>query len=380
MFSSFYKSLKLILVAIIVIAVYTLGFKTTEFNLRTLITGIPNGMVLVQDFFTPDVIIRETIDGHIEFDFPVPCGSTAEVQIKDQGPRIMPSVSCADVGSNIIIEGIELQEGATVVLYWILQSQPEMRLRAAKITADSVGNFQTEIEVRPLVATKDGQDSKLRAEISHEVGTIKLSPALLETVDAAVETLLMALIATSLAAFFAAPISFLAAANIMKGNLLGKGIYNISRLFLNITRTFEPLVLATIFGLWVGFGPFAGVLALTLITIASLGKMFSELIENIDDRPVEAILATGGSTLEIVRYAIIPQVIPNFTSLVIYHWDINVRISTIVGFVGGGGIGHLLNQNLQSFAYHKAGTVIWIIILMVWLLDFLSAKIREQVI
>lgn len=377
---SVHRSFKFLLATILVVTIYTISFKETEVSIQTLITGIPNGASLVQDFFTPDVVSRDTIDSNIEFDFPVPCGSAPEARLDDYGPRIVTSVSCADVGSRIIIEGIDLQADAKGVIYWVLQGASDKRLRAASVTTDSEGYFQVEVEVRPLVVTEDGQASKLRTELSYDVGAFKASPALLETIDAGVETLLMALIATSMAAFIAIPISFLAAANIMPDSLMGKGIYYISRSLLNITRTFEPLVLATIFGLWVGFGPFAGVLALTLITIASLGKMFSELIESIDLQPVEAVNATGATPIEVIRYAIIPQVIPDFTSLVIYHWDINVRISTIVGFVGGGGIGHLLNQRLHSFAYHKAGTVLWMIILMVWVLDFLSAKIRKQMI
>ncbi len=375
---SFPKSLKYFVVAIVIVAIYTVSFRQTEVNFQTLITGFPNGIALVQDFFTPDLITYDEIQSSIEFDFPVPCGSAPEAKFGVNGTRIVPSASCASIGETILIEGFELQDDAKVILFWILQGDPDKRLRATTILTDSNGFFQTEVEVRPLVAAEDGQVSKLRAEISYAEGAFSPSPALLETVDAAIETLLMALIATSLAALFAGPISFLAASNIMRDSQIGKGIYNITRMFLNVTRTFEPLVLATVFGLWVGFGPFAGVLALTLITIASLGKMFSELIESIDLRPVEAVVATGATNIEIIRYAIIPQIIPGFISLVIYHWDINVRISTIVGFVGGGGIGHLLNQRLHSFSYHKAGTVIWIIILMVWLLDFLSAKIREQ--
>jgi phosphonate transport system permease protein len=77
---------------------------------------------------------------------------------------------------------------------------------------------------------------------------------------------------------------------------------------------------------------------------------------------------------------VIPQIVPDFTSFAVYHWDINVRISTIIGFVGGGGIGHLLNQNLQTFAYSQAGTAIWAIVVMVWALDFFSAEVRKRMV
>jgi hypothetical protein len=89
--------------------------------------------------------------------------------------------------------------------------------------------------------------------------------------------------------------------------------------------------MATIFAFWLGYGPFAGVLALTVVTIASLGKLFSEVVENIDPGPLEALQACGANRLQTVRYAVVPQIVPDFISFIIYHWDINVRISTIIG-------------------------------------------------
>jgi phosphonate transport system permease protein len=133
-----------------------------------------------------------------------------------------------------------------------------------------------------------------------------------------------------------------------------------------------------VFGLWVGFGAFAGVLALTVATVAFLGKLFSEAVENIDAGPIEAVSSTGANAVEVVRYAIIPQIIPDFISYIIYQWDINVRISTILGFVGGGGIGFYLSQRINVLEYQKAGTAIWAIIMVVWAMDFLSAEIRKR--
>ena len=137
-------------------------------------------------------------------------------------------------------------------------------------------------------------------------------------------------------------------------------------------------MLATVFALWVGFGAFAGVMALTVITVASLGKLFSEAVESIDPGPIEAVAATGATGMEVVRFAVVPQVIPDFISYIIYHWDINVRISTILGFVGGGGIGFYLSQRINVLEYRKAGTAIWAIVIVVWAMDFLSAEIRKR--
>jgi phosphonate transport system permease protein len=186
-------------------------------------------------------------------------------------------------------------------------------------------------------------------------------------------------LATTAGTIIAGPICFLAARNIMGATIIGKAVYTITRTILNVTRSFDSLVLATIFALWLTFGPFAGVLALTIATIASLGKLFSEAVENIDPGPLEAVQATGANSIQVVLFAVIPQIIPDFISYIIYHWDINVRISTILGFVGGGGIGYYLSQRINVLEYRKAGTAIWAIVAVVWAMDFLSAEIRKKV-
>ena len=372
------RLIRLTLVTLAIVTVYVVSLRETEIDLPALATGFPNGITLVRDFLTPDVAVRETANSSVGLDFPVPCGSAPEEEVPESGPRIIPSDPCGEVGATIIVEGVGLGAGADVSLWWILQGIPDQRLRAARVTTDSEGYFQTTVEIRPIVATKEGKASKLTAEITSEVGVLRPSPALLETVDAAILTVFMALIATSMAAIFAVPLSFLAAANITRHGGFGSAIYYVTRAYLNITRTFEPLVLATIFGLWVGFGAFAGVLALAVFTVGSLGKLYSEAVESIDPGPVEAVRATGAGPVETIFYAVIPQVIPEFTSFSVYHWDINVRISTIIGFVGGGGIGFLLNQRLRTFSYHKAGTAILAIVVVVSLLDFFSAAVRKR--
>jgi len=373
------RLIRFTLLTLAIVAVYAVSLKEAEIDIPALATGIPNGLALVRDFFTPDVAVRETVKSSVGFDFPVPCGSAPEGADLESGPRIIPSVPCDDVGATIIVEGVDLRAGADVSLWWLLQGIPDQRLRAARVTTDSEGYFRTEVEIRPILAASEGNASKLMGELTYEVGSLKPSPALLETLDAVILTLFMALIATSMAAIVAVPLGFMAAANITRHGRLGTAVYNASRGFLNITRTFEPLVLATIFGLWVGFGAFAGVLALAVFTVGSLGKLYAEAVESIDPGPVEAVTATGASPLEAIRYAVIPQVVPEFTSYSVYHWDINVRISTIIGFVGGGGIGFLLNQQLRTFSYHKAGTAILAIVVAVSLLDFFSAAVRRRV-
>ncbi|MFQ5436888.1 MAG: ABC transporter permease subunit, partial [Anaerolineae bacterium] len=119
---------------------------------------------------------------------------------------------------------------------------------------------------------------------------------------------------------------------------VGDLLYTISRSILNTLRSIEPLIMAIVFVVWVSLGPFAGVMALTLHTIAALGKLFSEQIEGISEGPIEAITSTGANQLQTVVFGVIPQIVPPYIAYTLYRWDINVRMSTIIGFVGGGGI------------------------------------------
>lgn len=159
---------------------------------------------------------------------------------------------------------------------------------------------------------------------------------------------------------------------------VGNIIYATVRVLMNIIRSIEPLILAIVGIIWVGPGPFAGFIALTAHTIAALGKLYSEAIESIDPGPIEALQATGANRLQTIVYAILPQVFPPFVSFTIYRWDINVRLSTIIGLVGGGGIGFLLIQWIRLFQYQQAGIAVWLITITVAALDFASAEIRER--
>ncbi|RMG90443.1 MAG: phosphonate ABC transporter, permease protein PhnE [Chloroflexi bacterium] len=161
---------------------------------------------------------------------------------------------------------------------------------------------------------------------------------------------------------------------------IGNAIYAISRGILNTLRSIEPLIMAIIFVVWVGLGPFAGVMALTLHTIAALGKLFSEQIEGISEGPIEAITATGANQLQTITYAVIPQIIPPYIAYTLYRWDINVRMSTIIGFVGGGGIGFLLSQSIRLLQYEDASVMMLAIAFVVSALDYISSKARTRII
>jgi phosphonate transport system permease protein len=121
-------------------------------------------------------------------------------------------------------------------------------------------------------------------------------------------------------------------------------------------------------------------MALTLHSIAALGKLFSEQVEGIDEGPVEAITATGANKLQIITFGVIPQIVPPFIAFTLYRWDINVRMSTIIGFVGGGGIGFVLSQNIQQLRYRQASVMMLSIAIVVASLDYMSSKIRKKII
>jgi phosphonate transport system permease protein len=157
-------------------------------------------------------------------------------------------------------------------------------------------------------------------------------------------------------------------------------IYNITRTLLNVLRAIEPLIMVVAFAVWVGIGPFAGVIALALHTIASLGKLYSEQVENILTGPIEAVTATGANRLQTIVYAVIPQIVPPYLAFTIYRWDINVRMSTIIGFGGGGGIGFLVQQNLNLLKYRDAAVQMIAIAIVVATLDYASARVREKII
>ncbi len=158
----------------------------------------------------------------------------------------------------------------------------------------------------------------------------------------------------------------------------GMVIYSITRTILNALRSVEALVMAIVFVIAVGIGPFAGMMALGLHTIVSLAKLYSEQVESIMPGPLEAIQATGANRLQTIIYAVIPQVIPPYISYTMYRWDINVRMSTIIGFVGGGGIGFLLQQNINLLNYRAASTQMIAIAIVVASMDYISSVLREK--
>lgn len=190
------------------------------------------------------------------------------------------------------------------------------------------------------------------------------------------ETIFMAFLATAFAIPIAFVLSFLSAKNIMR-HPAAFAVYLLLRTLLNVVRSVEAFMWAIIFSVWVGIGASAGMLALMIHSIASLAKQYSEIVETVSEGPIEGIQATGASLLQTIWYAIVPQVILPYISFTVYRWDINVRMATIVGFVGGGGIGKLLIAYQGQAMWEEVGCIFFVIAIVVWLLDQGSAYIRE---
>ncbi|WP_019956258.1 phosphonate ABC transporter, permease protein PhnE [Yoonia vestfoldensis] len=190
------------------------------------------------------------------------------------------------------------------------------------------------------------------------------------------ETLSMAFMGTVLGALFAFPLSFLGARNITRFWPLRVT----ARRGFDVIRAFETLILALIFIRAFGLGPLAGVLAIAVGEIGVFAKLFSEAIENISERQVEGVKASGGSRLQNIRFGVLPQVGPVILSILLYNFESNVRSGTILGIVGAGGIGFILSDRISAYRWGEAWSIIFLIIAMVYVIDWLSGLVRTRLI
>ncbi len=191
-----------------------------------------------------------------------------------------------------------------------------------------------------------------------------------------VETMLMALTATMIGAAAAFLLSFPAAKNLAPT----RWGYFVARRFLEFCRGVPEVLYALVFVFAVGIGPLAGVLAIAIHTAGALGKLFAEVNENASMRPVDGIRAVGGTWWDEVRYAITPQVLPNFVSYTLLRFEINVRASAVVGFVGAGGIGQELNHTISFYNDDRVIAVLIMIVALVTAIDLVSEWARGRLI
>jgi phosphonate transport system permease protein len=198
-------------------------------------------------------------------------------------------------------------------------------------------------------------------------------PQMLEPIAA---TLQMAILGTALSVVIATPFGLLAARNTTPSG----PVYQGTRLLLNVVRAIPSLVWAIIFVAALGFGPFAGVIALGAAGLGTLGKLYVEAIEAINPRPVEAIRATGGAAPPVFSFAVLPQALPLMVSYTLLDFEANVRSATILGIVGAGGIGFELQASFSQFQFHQVLTILIEVTIIVTLIDRLSAFVRARLI
>ncbi len=301
-----------------------------------------------------------------------------QLSVQDEQGNIVP-------GTELHLEGENFEPNTRTQIWWRDPIGNEFRIRQegayVSVMTDDQGSFELDVIMPYRLVPPSAQGAQIHrveARQTSETGPPLPSEPLRLTIGRMVETIFMGMMATFFGIIFSVPISFLAARNIMGGSAVTMAIYYITRTILNIVRSIEPLIWALIAVVWVGLGPFAGIVALTLHSIAALGKLYSEAIEGIDHGPIEAIQATGANGIQTIVFAVIPQMISPFISFSIYRWDINVRMSTVIGLVGGGGIGFLLVQYIRLLDYQAAGIAVWFIAVTVAVLDYVSAEIRAR--
>jgi len=194
-------------------------------------------------------------------------------------------------------------------------------------------------------------------------------------VTGAVQTLQIAVVGTGVSALLALPLGFAAARNVAP-----PWLFYGARSVLNVFRAVDTLVYALFFVAAVGLGPFPGVLAVVAYTTTVLAKLYSEAIEAIDPGPVEAVAATGATSLQVLRWGVLPQLLPQFLSFTLYRFETNIRAAAILGFVGAGGIGFYIQTYLRMLNYPAASAVLLVLVALVMLVDFASSRIRASLV
>ena len=200
------------------------------------------------------------------------------------------------------------------------------------------------------------------------------------------ETFQMSFLGALIGAIVASPLAALATAETSTiGSSRGERLlrlvpYHVSRFVLNVFRSVPDILWALVFVVALGLGPFPGTLALAVHSAGILGKLYSETLEAVPDRPVEALRATGAGALQTFLFGRLPQALSSLTSLTLYQWECNIRSATILGFVGAGGIGQQILISMNLFDYPKVATLVGATIIAVLLVDRFSALVRKRLV
>lgn len=322
----------------------------------------------------PDVATQKSLERTAIGRYTIgPSASQPTAQPRDAGkPRLTVSPSTAAKGDKLALVGTGFPAGARGTLTLLGTDERPV----GEFSVDSQGRF-----VAYFVNPRDiSGDYFIEARVRVLTGGWRISDTLAESARLMVQTVLLALIGTAISLVFALPLSFLGARNLMSGAPALRVLYGITRGVFTILRSVEVLIIAVMAVAVFGIGSAAGVIAIAIHGIGALGKLYSESIESIEHGPIEAIRATGANELQVVVYGVVPQVVPQYIAFTLYRWDINVRMATVIGLVGGGGIGSQLIQYMNLLQWPQAATALWLIAGVVMVMDYASAVIREKVI
>lgn len=193
----------------------------------------------------------------------------------------------------------------------------------------------------------------------------------------AIETLMMATVGTLLGCLFSLPVAWFGALNVTPSRLI---LYPVGRFLMVLSRSIHEIIWALLFVAAVGLGALPGILAVAMRSIGFISKITAEAIENIDDKPVEAIRAVGGNQFQVMYYGIIPQVLPVVLGTIIFEWDINIRRAAVMGLVGAGGLGLVFFRQMAQLNYGGVTMVILAILVLIALGEVVSHYARKAVI
>ncbi len=364
-----------LLILVVAIAVFINGWIITDIQPGKLANAANAGPIL-KALVQPDIVTREVTPVELTAPFIVGAGSSGPATDSTGQFKITPGSATA--GQTVVFEGSGFQPDSDGQLR-ILNPSRGLDALFTRVHTDGRGAFYEE-RTWPPASTLPPDIYTFKLIINEPSGAPHLSDTFVLSLGRIWETILLALMGTLFGVLLALPLSFLGARNLMAGSAIGQAIYSATRLFFTITRSIEVLIVGVIMVVIVGIGSYAGVLALVVHTIGSIGKLYADAIENIEPGPVEAITATGANRTQTVLFGVIPQIVPAFLAVTIYWWDHNVRMSTVLGLVGAGGIGFLLVQYINLLQYNQAATVLWMIIIVVLAMDYASGLIRSRLV
>ena len=268
------------------------------------------------------------------------------------------------LGQNILLAVFFL--GGLVFAVVVSRFYPERLADAAPRIFEYFGTIIPGLEWDMLFVGRDADGRAVPGSLTYwytDFGTY---------VELIFETILMAITATILGTIGAVALCFAASRNLAPNGW----VYWFARRFMEICRGVPEILIALVFVFAIGVGPLAGILAVAIHSAGALGKLFAEVNENVSQRPIDGVRAVGGNWFEQMRYGVLPQVLPNFVSYGLLRFEINVRASTIIGFVGAGGIGQELNRVISFYSDDRVLAVLILVVLTVTAIDIMSERIR----